>query len=74
MRSAGVAELRQAIEDAVHGNLGKSNRKLFGMGYTRTRKTASDKICIFDDEFFRARNRECHDDAILIAALIAVDD
>ena len=35
MRSAVVAELRQAIEDTVHGNLDKSNSKLFGMGYTR---------------------------------------
>ena len=34
MRSAVVAELRQAIEDTVHGNLDKSNSKLFGMGYT----------------------------------------
>ena len=36
MRSAVVAELRQAIEDTVHGNLDKSNSKLFGMGYTRS--------------------------------------
>ena len=35
MMSAVVAELRQAIEDTVHGNLDKSNSKLFGMGYTR---------------------------------------
>ena len=34
MMSAVVAELRQAIEDTVHGNLDKSNSKLFGMGYT----------------------------------------
>lgn len=34
MRSTVVAELRQAIEDAVYGNLDKSNSKMFGMGYT----------------------------------------
>ena len=37
MRSAVVAELRQAIEDTVQGNLDKSNSKLFGMGYTSVR-------------------------------------
>ena len=41
MMSAVVAELRQAIEDTVHGNLDKSNSKLFGMGYT---SFASQKI------------------------------
>ena len=30
------SDLRQAIEDTVHGNLDKSNSKLFGMGYTST--------------------------------------
>ena len=53
MRSAVVAELRQAIEDTVQGNLDKSNSKLFGMGYTSVRETSIDgPRCILGIRYF----------------------